>query len=261
MNTGFSCLHVLCEHMTRNSSISVETRLSSERNWKPWRIYWEWEDWQKWRYRLGDQSRCGSTRDDAWTSLPACTVQRHDSTLKLRQHPPCHVGSTRGTLSPPVAWHPADTGNSLVFPRGVRPCEKPYEKCELNKESLRESDHFCRAIFLINDELAIRVASRDQFIAGNQLRFIRNKRIITLKALFFSFRSSRKLEVNFKRTKIYIHLAGTIHLSCTNVLSLTWKMRYSDRMSVVGDLDCVPYRGYRSRFVVCRGTERWQRWT
>jgi len=35
--------------------------------------------------RLDDQSRRGNSR--ATTSPPACTVQRHESTLKLRQYP------------------------------------------------------------------------------------------------------------------------------------------------------------------------------
>lgn len=145
--------------------------------------------------RLGDQSRCRNT-PDAGTSLPACTVQRHDSTLKLPTTPSLPGSIDRGPLptprvclSVPADWHPADTGNSLVFPRGVRPCEKPYEKCELNKESLRESDHFCRAIFLINDNFAIHVAWREKFTP------LCKKRIIAPKILYFSdtIRFSREL--------------------------------------------------------------------
>lgn len=83
------------------------------------------------------------------TSPPACTVQRHESTLKPRQHP--SYGSTEPLRPTPLSplrlpargltsWIPVTHWYSREVFRN--PPTKPCEKCELNKESLRESDHF-----------------------------------------------------------------------------------------------------------------------
>lgn len=83
----------------------------------------------------------------------ACTVQRHESTLKPRQHPP--YGSNEPLRPTPslslfaIPWTDIpDTGNSLVFPRGIAPLRNLAKSVNLiRKASVNLT------IFLINKDL------------------------------------------------------------------------------------------------------------
>lgn len=97
------------------------------------------------------------------TSPPTCTVQRHESTLKPRQHP--FYGSTqplRPTLPPlspsfAIPWTDIlDTSNSLVFPRGVSPLRNLAKSVNLIRKASVNL-----IIFLINKGLMwIRIVAR-----------------------------------------------------------------------------------------------------
>lgn len=247
-NVRRSALAISLSGRTRrvHSSISVESD-SSKRNWKH-RGFMETEKEKidKSDDRLGDQSRCGNTR------MPKhpCLLVPYKGTIRLLSSDNTLLAWIDRALHPLVC-HPADTGNSLVFPRGARPYEEPYEKCELNKESLRESDHFCRAIFLINDDFAIRVASRGKFTTS-QLQQTNNRR----KHYFFFFDDSLSRKINYSRNE-RLRLVGGKYISpvwkiaSDRILGQSLAVSLSMLVADIGNVE--PLR--------CRGTERWQRWT